>query len=358
MNTNVSLRAYLTTTVTGVSWLDYSTKTPTSRSSNDLANYDYLVRKPFTKDHFRTSFTFTHELMSNISQASTSNKPDVSEYTFTVEVTNAAGDSKTITIIQQPPLYINYKESNHYVFVNQYGGKTQKVSAWDENYNHDRAPQYEDYDSWGWNSWYFDNNHTNRFLGNVVSINASFGSGNSNPNNYNIYISSLSGLNYNIGDPRVETGGSLSGLPSSLDNYKQTRQTGATNMISPAYKVASSYGMCANFDGGTSGGTTYNNAVKRCAAYQENGYPAGRWRVPTEAEIEFVVTLSKSGAIPPLFDGQYWASSGRYYNSSDGSFSTAYDGRRGPVRCVYDVWYWGDAQDSAHMTSWGGYQDN
>jgi hypothetical protein len=100
------------------------------------------------------------------------------------------------------------------------------------------------------------------------------------------------------------------------------------------YKVASSYGK-----------TTYMSfaqAEKRCAAYQENGYPAGRWRVPTEAEIWFIANRSNAGVFPTLFDGRYWASSGRYYDSSANSFGTGTAERA--VRCVYDVWYWGDGK--------------
>ena len=39
----------------------------------------------------------------------------------------------------------------------------------------------------------------------------------------------------------------------------------------------------------------------RCAGYQEAGYPAGRWRVPTMAEINYIVQLSGWGVIPSLF---------------------------------------------------------
>ena len=40
---------------------------------------------------------------------------------------------------------------------------------------------------------------------------------------------------------------------------------------------------------------SFAQAEKRCAAYQENGYPAGRWRVPTEAEIWFMANRSNAG---------------------------------------------------------------
>ena len=45
---------------------------------------------------------------------------------------------------------------------------------------------------------------------------------------------------------------------------------------------------------------SYSDAEKRCAAYQEDGYPAGRWRVPTKAEVKYIIQLSGWGVIPVL----------------------------------------------------------
>ena len=117
------------------------------------------------------------------------------------------------------------------------------------------------------------------------------------------------------------------------------------------------------------------------------------------AEIDFLIKLSENNHIPTLFDpgqedgyyAEYWAGGGWAYvgkTSFMGSSVPAYnfsstgnvshDGvtynvtRNGDyyvvnysnrnynnlvwARCVYDVWYWGDGQDSDHMDSWGGYQ--
>ena len=71
--------------------------------------------------------------------------------------------------------------------------------------------------------------------------------------------------------------------------------------------------------------------------------------------------LSNKEMIPSLFNYSYWASSGRYYDYQtgwhDGSGTHA-------VRCVYDVWFWGegksaDCTDDGGTTynKWGGYQD-
>lgn len=95
------------------------------------------------------------------------------------------------------------------------------------------------------------------------------------------------------------------------------------------------------------------------------------------AEIEYLVTLSQKDKIPTLFGSNnyvgYWAAGGVFYNAYSSSFITppatptnAGGGApyytmnginyRGFTRCVYDVWYWGNEQDSAHLTSWGNYQ--
>lgn len=125
--------------------------------------------------------------------------------------------------------------------------------------------------------------------------------------------------------------------------------------IAPEFMVASAY--CH------SGSLYYPSAVLRCAAYQEDGYPAGRWRVPTEAEIQYCVQLQTEGYIPPLFvadDYGYVASSGRRidktgtWNTSSATNNTCY------VRCVYDTWYWGREEHNACKNGssyqWGGYQ--
>ena len=95
---------------------------------------------------------------------------------------------------------------------------------------------------------------------------------------------------------------------------------------------------------------TFPNIVKRGATYQEAGYPAGRWRLPTEAEIAFIVARQKEGVIPTLYatNTTYWSGSGRLVNvpsaanaaitfSNPASASTV-----SSCRYVYDLWYWGE----------------
>lgn len=126
------------------------------------------------------------------------------------------------------------------------------------------------------------------------------------------------------------------------------------DIIAPSFRIASSYGRCGtNF--------SMDDAEKRCASYQEYGYPAGRWRVPTRAELEFITTLSAKGFIPSLFNvspaqtSRYWSAQGMINVLSDGTVqdnNTQYT--NGWVRCVYDEWYWGSEKiTNVNTFTWG-----
>ena len=119
------------------------------------------------------------------------------------------------------------------------------------------------------------------------------------------------------------------------------------NIIAPAYMFSSDVGGRPG-----NNGTRYENAVKRCATYQEAGYPAGRWRLPTEAELYFAYCLQHMEVIPHLFNGGagYHASSGNAFdwhtthsapNGSDPESFQNGGTNVHSIRCVYDIWYWG-----------------
>lgn len=227
--------------------------------------------------------------------------------------------SETITITQYPAMYIQGFKSNGKVFVNGtgYSGTSDYVSL--------------------------QNN-----LGSISKPSTIDGSGeNNNQYQYVVHISALSGSTAIIGDPRVGNTTAVGSLTDLPGNYKPTAEDTQTT-IAPSMRIASSYGKTTPL--------SYANAQRRCAAYQENGYPAGRWRLPTEAEIEYLVSLSKNNVIPTLFaaSSNYWAAGGRVFNGSQFSNGTS----NSYVRCVYDEWYWGSQQDNAHMTTWSGYQTN
>ena len=197
------------------------------------------------------------------------------------------------------------------------------------------------------------------------------GDNNKNPNMYIISTSVLPANSTSvIGDPRSLTPKSASTLVSGwnqssqgpfvdgtgnhrLTNYYQTDvTTEAQNTIAPSFRIASSHGK--------SGPMTYSDALRRCASYQEDGYPAGRWRLPTMAEVLFITTLSSDSKIPELFtfdsygnDRGYWCSTGKIdgYNGTpvfhegtseteDESWVSRDDRGKRWVRCVYDEWFW------------------
>lgn len=140
------------------------------------------------------------------------------------------------------------------------------------------------------------------------------------------------------------------------------------NFIAPSFRIASSLGKTAlGWDEAyrypftpreyMTESVSKTQARRRCAAYQEAGRPAGRWRVPTMAEIEYVVSLSAQKKIPALFgiekgdsffatskSAPYWSASGMLgidAYTSEITELTMSDLKTDPaVRCVYDEWYW------------------
>ena len=140
--------------------------------------------------------------------------------------------------------------------------------------------------------------------------------------------------------PAVASG---SNLPISGNNYSSIANTstvfykGATaekDYISPQFMIASSYGAISDV-------MSFGQALLRCATYQEDGYPAGRWRLPTEAEINFMVQMQQKKIIEPtVVPSGTWTSSMRRYMTEDG-FQNPSSSDGHTTRCVYDTWYWG-----------------
>lgn len=137
-----------------------------------------------------------------------------------------------------------------------------------------------------------------------------------------------------------------------------------SQMVSPVFRIASSYGNLPPTRA-LAGVSLWDNRIERhearmrCASYQEFGYPAGRWRLPTLGEMSYVAQLSYIGIIPQLFDTSesYWTSQGLYkitVNAAGKAVATEDTNRdgllnasvTGHVRCVYDDWYWVKADGS------------
>ena len=178
-----------------------------------------------------------------------------------------------------------------------------------------------------------------------------------NPNMYVINVSAFSDGNYIIGDPRNNVPLSPLGFTPNTDNNNKTLQyyypTSSSetyeNYISPKFRICSAYGRLGSIT------LTRETVVNRCASYQEDGYPAGRWRVPTSAELEFMGKLCAEGKIPALYTNgnKYWSASGCYtYSTDNGGTITETNSSTAYVRCVYDEWYWTDKCDEETFT-WG-----
>lgn len=311
-----------------------------------------------------------HQLNSDL----TSSLMDVTPYYYTVVLSlpsdiDPSGEySKTVTFVQWPEVYVvadpnsnNGATGNTGIFIN---GNNTSTTTWHKG----------DYENWNGGT----QNDYNLGGSNGVTSSA----GNTNTNMYVLTVSVSD--SYIIGDPRttdvsvpefryrdVNRSGRWPNYTytygdwvnnyigakwtedASVNNhvltyYHPASSANTSTMIAPKIRVASSYGVCQT-------GRTEEEAILRCATYQEDGIPAGRWRLPTLAEVQFISTLSALGRIPYLFgynEGQNFNTNAFYqtangiirvnngnkvaelYNNTTNSLS---------VRCVYDEWFWGES---------------
>ena len=138
------------------------------------------------------------------------------------------------------------------------------------------------------------------------------------------------------------------------------------NMIAPHFLVSS--GLTEGVQGYAP--DDFVSYFKRGATYQEAGYPAGRWRLPTEAEIAFIAARQYDGTIPKIFnvDVPYFASSGRFviipsdktkpiayftYDRLDDYYTIGSQRVRYrelvDAKFIYDVWYWGETPEAPNV---------
>lgn len=208
------------------------------------------------------------------------------------------------------------------------------------------------------------------------------------PNMYVFNISSVAGTDFVIGDPRENTvtydgsgdrlnnttvtwanapvlyngkvysstSGDIS-APRTLKNYYATENSTRTeNMIAPKFRIASGYAVLS---AGTNNSRYLETLRMRCASYQEDGYPAGRWRLPTKAEMEFILYQTNAGRLPDIYkdDTTYWCAHGsatvsgtRVNLNRVTQVSSGYS-----ARCVYDEWYWEDklSDEDKDTFTWG-----
>lgn len=325
-----------------------------------------------------------------------------SPYTFTVTIKHKDQTDpntpwqETLTITQYPGMWIDADR-------NPGGSGNGSVSG--RTYLN-----YGPYVTWSrrnnrWNST--QRNAENDWTGDLGGLHGLSGDGNTNPNMYVITINTLSSdTKYIIDDPRtlfsennLDADGALptptsngSPAPNSIDDYTTyydywegeyvrtagwcakapalypkngpdrsltyyypTNESESTKMVvAPKIRVASSYGVCTN-------GRSRTEARRRCATYQEQNRPAGRWRVPTLGEMQFIVNLSQTNKIPTLFSkgGNYFSAQGQVHipegNGEVTLTTNTNTSYRMSVRCVYDEWYW-EKQTDYTITSTTGYR--
>ena len=274
--------------------------------------------------------------------------------------------TQDVKIVIYPAIYLIGEKSEHYsVFVNGH-------------YNNGNPNN-------------LNNNNTHPYYSIAgEQVGKAVGYDSSNPNQY-MHIISVSSFNqddkftvketsysYIIGDPRsrestnfnVSNGGNgwvQDNSGNYLTNYYPTSDeklsdwtAGAFQMIAPKFRISSKlagYSHCSP-----------KGAVYRCASYQEDGYPAGRWRLPTTAEVLFVINLQTQGKIQELFVGSSnYCSATHTINCAKNNNTytlTFWDGIVLPngkttvsVRCVYDEWYWGSEKAARENSTYpGGYE--
>ena len=173
---------------------------------------------------------------------------------------------------------------------------------------------------------------------------------------------------YRIGDPRVKASSTSfasdwslypylywNGTASAFDYWKQPEDIMVTStdramqdVIAPRFLVSS------NLNGQGTKANSFLNTVKRAAVYQEAGYPAGRWRLPTEAEVAFMYAREQDETIPSLFGGSsgYYVASGLHMkklNAGDTMIKIGAPEGGPSARFVYDLWYWGDEPTTTNV---------
>lgn len=267
-------------------------------------------------------------------------------YTFRIQHKDNAAYFKDITVIQYPSMYIEAisNTDNGVLYYSYYYGYMLSGNVYINNGRYARPNNMPSADRW-------------RLVVGIDPDDIGSATGNNNPNKYKITSSVLDpSLGFVLGDPRTEvinnpeytfaSAPSIEGTNRTLQYYYPTEHNPGDeassrtyNMVAPSFINASSFGKCGP-------AMTYDEAVRRCAAYQEDGYPAGRWRLPTRAELQYITTMSANSLIPQLYndtaDGVssiYWSAHGLKTITNGVVYDN--DGTLGWVRCVYDEWYWG-----------------
>ena len=309
----------------------FSGTTKDEETTTDLASWGINLQLIANTNGAHVSFF--HRLNNDTSTSDY----DVSEYiiTFTLRQADNAAYNKEIVIHQYPAIMIDLERNdgpesqNGYTYVNHgtvsknnYNlGSNGFTGGSNTNYNMviiqtTVLPPDSDYMLGDPRTTYIDN------------LNANW------PNNTNVS---------NVTSDWSNNTASIQGTDRYLSYYYPVeRASTANNIIAPKFRIASSHGATTYI--------TYANAFRRCASYQEYGYPAGRWRLPTVAEVMYIAKLNADGKIERLLGGgssgttDYWCNSGyvtvNNTNNDPPQMTNSTPSGNKYVRCVYDDWYW------------------
>lgn len=146
----------------------------------------------------------------------------------------------------------------------------------------------------------------------------------------------------------------------TLTHYYPTASSGNSfQVIAPKFRIVS-------FNNASQKTTTPQGAAMRCASLQEDGFPAGRWRLPTIAEVQYVIGLQMQGVIQPIFYSTSSMYATALYTTADRdkivTLSVGDNNKliwntpneKISVRCVYDEWYWGSEREAIDDGGTGG----
>ena len=295
--------------------------------------------------------------------------------TITIQVANDDGLSELVTITQYPAIYMHTFVGDNAFVDGYFSHVADPASSIGDAISNRYSSGYYNSVNYGnistsggsYYTYYQNTQNVTVPYGSMVKALAQTSGGIVNNSITEITVTSFNSNNgfyeangtkyyYQIGDPRTNANYSSSDLQPYLtkqeyDNYYRVYWLTLTSWGDNAAKIkkasntktiiAPQFFVSSGWNSSTS--VTFANAQKRAATYQEAGYSAGRWRLPTEAEIMFITARQREGVIPVLFamdsSSNYWASSGRLYRN--GQFYDASTNAQGYMRFVYDTWYWG-----------------
>lgn len=345
----------VTAVITSITKPNYSAKTATITNIYNNATGSASVTPGTSVSGNKNPFTLTVDRVNHTIQLShtlindnTSKSFDLVPYDITIKVTNESGLVETITVKQYPAVYVVNHLNN--------GASDVMTTTWFGRPTTDRGYDNQGYGYVMVNRLYDDRDQTSDWM--TVE---GFDENSNNPNMYIVTTTALdaaSAQNYILGDSRSATEQTASQVGftgisdvngKTLKKYRATK-TDNEDYLSPQFRISSAYGQLG------SNQLTAAQARYRCASYQEDGYPAGRWRLATTAELKYIAMLCANGALPiSLFGGSYyWSATNNYRINTSGGTVTAANSTTAYLRCVYDDWYWGSEQlnDKTEFT-WG-----